>query len=149
MPDQTLTGPKLTSMIVFGVLTFAFGVLFTIGLNSTFGALMVGAIVAALTCAFIFFANTGRAAFARGFLGLGAVFIVIPVMALVGLGEQVAEGTLTSLQTNGTLSEEEAASLFLSSIMASAGLVFGMVVGFILLLIGGLMHRQKHPDQAS
>ena len=143
-----MTGPKLTAMIVFGLLSFVFGILFTIGLNSTFTALMVGAIVAGLTCAFIYFAKLGRHAFARGFLGLGAVFIVIPVLALVGLGEEVATGTLTSLQTNGTLSEEEASALFLSSIFASAGLVFGMIVGFILVLIGGLVHRVPKPSVA-
>ena len=102
---------------------------------------MGGAIVAALVCAFIWFAKTGRQAFARGFLGLGAVFIIVPVAALSGFGEQVTEASLTALQNGEGLTDEEASTLFLSSIFASAGLIFGMIVGLILVLIGGLMHR--------
>ncbi|GAB5446965.1 hypothetical protein [Gymnodinialimonas sp.] len=136
-----MTGPKLTALILFGALSFAFGFLFTVGLNGAFGGLMTGVIVAALTCAFIWFANNGRHAFARGFLGLGAVFIIVPIAALAGFGEQVAEGTLTAIQNGSSLTEEEAGALFLSSIFASAGLVFGIIFGLILVLIGGLMHR--------
>lgn len=144
-----MSGPKLTAMILFGALSFVFGFLFTVGLNGAFGALATGAIVAGLTCAFIWFSTTGRHAFARGFLSLGAVFIIVPVAALVGFGEEVAEGTLTAIQNGGSLSEEEASALFLSSIFASAGLVFGIVVGLILVLIGGLMHRRTAPETPS
>lgn len=141
-----MTGPKLTSMILFGALAFVFGILFTIGLNTTFGAIATGVIVAGATCAFIWFARTGRQAFARGFLSLGAVFIIVPIAALAGFGEQVADSTLTALQSDVGLSEDEAASLFLSSVFASAGLVFGMIIGLILVLIGGLMHRTQKTE---
>lgn len=140
-----MTGPQLTSMIVFGTLSFLFAILFTIGLNSTFGAIATGAIVAAMTCAFIYFAQTGKQGFARGFLALGAVFIIVPIAALAGFGEQVTEASLTVLQPDVNLTEDEAAALFLSSIFASAGLVFGIIIGLILVLVGGLMHR---PPQA-
>lgn len=143
-----MTGPKLTSMIVFGALAFLFAILFTIGLNSAFGAIVTGVIVAALTCAFIWFAASGRQTFARGFLSLGAVFIIVPVAALAGFGEQVADTSLVAIQTGGSISEEEASALFLSSIFASAGLVFGIIIGLVLVLIGGLMHRPAKPDPA-
>lgn len=143
-----MTGPKLTSLILFGALSFVFGFLFTVGLNGMFGGLATGVIVAGLTCAFIWFAKTGRHAFARGFLGLGAVFIIVPVAALAGFGEQVADGTLAAIQTGSSLTDEEASALFLSSIFASAGLVFGMIVGLVLVLIGGLMHRGPAPTSA-
>lgn len=137
-----MTGPKLTAMILFGSLSLLFGFTFTVGLNGAFGALATGVIAAGLTCAFIWYASIGRHAFARGFLSLGAVCIIVPVAALVGFGEQVADGTLTTLQDGGSLSEEEAGMLFVSSILASAGLVLGLIVGLILVLIGGLMHRR-------
>lgn len=143
-----MTGPKLTSMIVFGTLSFLFAILFTIGLNSGFGVIMTGLIVTALVCAFIWFAATGRQAFARGFLGLGAVFIIVPIAALAGFGEQLVDTTVTTWEAGGTLTEEEASTLFLSSIFASAGLIFGIIVGLILVLIGGLMHKQAKPDVA-
>lgn len=136
-----MTGSKLTAMIVFGVLSFAFAILFTIGLNSAFGAIVTGFIAAGLTCAFIYFATTGKQGFARGFLALGMVFIIVPIAALAGFGEQVAESSISFLEADGSFSEEETTALVLSSIFASAGLVFGIIVGLILVLIGGLMHR--------
>lgn len=136
-----MTGPKLTAMIIFGTLAFLFAILFTIGLISGFGAIATGAIVAALTCAFIFYAQTGKHGFARGFLALGAVFIVVPIAALSGLGEQVADASLTIINPDEDLTEDAANALFLSTLFASAGLVFGIIVGLILVLIGGLMHR--------
>lgn len=136
-----MTGPKLIAMIIFGTLAFLFGVLFTIGLNSAFGAIIGGVIVAALVCVFIWFAATGQQVFARGFLGLGAVFIIVPVAALLGFGEQMADSSLIALQSGEGFSDEEASALFLSSIFASAGIIFGIIVGLLLVLIGGLMHR--------
>lgn len=135
-----MTGPKLIAMILFGVLSFFFALMFSVGLNGMGAALVVGLLMAALTCGFIYFATTGRHAFARGFLGLGAVCIIVPIAALSGFGEQVAEGTLPALQTNGALSEEEASIFVVSSIVASAGVVFGMIIGLIFVVIGGLMH---------
>lgn len=143
-----MTGPKFTSMIVFGTLSFLSAIMFTIGLNSGFGAVVTGIIVAALVCAFIWFAASGRQAFARGFLGLGAVFIIVPIAALAGFGEQVAEGSLTALQNGESMTEDEASMLIVSSIFASAGLVFGLFVGLILVLIGGLMHKGSTPEPA-
>ncbi|QXT39803.1 hypothetical protein [Gymnodinialimonas ceratoperidinii] len=136
-----MTGPKLFSMIIFGTLAFFFAFLFSIGLNNAFGSLATATIGAALTCAFIWFARSARHAFARGFLGLGAVFIIVPVAALAGFGEQISNGAMASLQSGTSMTEEETSALVLSSVFASAGLVFGLVVGLILILIGGLMHR--------
>ncbi|MBL4627695.1 MAG: hypothetical protein JKY00_06605 [Roseicyclus sp.] len=144
-----MTGPKLTAMILFGALAFVFGVAFTIGLNSYFGALVTGAIAAALTCTLIWFAQTGTQAFARGFLALGAVFIIVPIAALSGFGGQIAESTVTALETGEGWSEEFTSALFLTSILASAGLVFGIIVGLILVLIGGLMHRPVRPTPSN
>lgn len=138
-----MSGPKLTSMIVFGTLSLLFGALFSIGLNGIGTAILVGAIVAGATCAFIWFAQTGRQAFARGFIGLGAVFLIVPVAALSGYGDQIAETSTAVMENGGTFTDEEASMLFLSTIFASAGLLFGMFAGFILVLIGGLMHRNK------
>lgn len=138
-----MTGPKLTAMILFGALSFTFGAILSLGLNGALSAVATGAFVAALVCAFIWFAKTGRYAFARGFLGLGAVFIIVPIAAIAGLGELVSETSLTTWETGGVLTEEEASALFVSSIVASAGLVFGIVVGLVLVLIGGLMHRPQ------
>lgn len=140
-----MSGPKLTATVVFGTLSFVFGGLFTAGLNGVPVAIIVGLLMAAATATFIFFAGTGRHAFARGFLGLGVVFIVVPIAALAGLGQQVADGTLPVLQGTGQLTEDDAAWLFVSSIVASAGLIFGIVVGLLLVLIGGLMHRKRQP----
>lgn len=140
-----MTGPKLTAMILFGVLSFLFGALFSVGLNGALSAALTGAVVAALTCAFIWFAQTGRHAFARGFLGLGAVFIVVPIAALAGLGELVSDTSIAAWEAGGLLTEQEATDLALSSIFASAGLIFGIVIGLILVLIGGLMHRRTTP----
>lgn len=137
-----MTGSRLTAMILFGTLGGVFGVLFTIGLNSAFAALATGVIVAGMIGAFIWFARSGHHAFARGFLGLGAVFIVVPVAALAGFGEQIADGSIAAIQSGVSMTEAEASALVLSSIFASAGLVFGMVVGLVLILIGGLMHRR-------
>lgn len=141
-----MSGPKLTAMIVFGTLSFLFAILFSLGLNGTFEAVATGIVVTALVCVFIWFAKTRRHAFARGFLGLGAVCIIVPFAALAGFGEQVAEESLTALQTGQILSEDEVSLLMISSIFASAGLVFGLIVGLILVLIGGLMHR---PEKAT
>lgn len=141
-----MTGPKLISMILFGALTWVFGFIFTIGLNGAFSAIMTGTIVATLTCVFIWFAGTSQHAFARGFLGLGAVFIIVPVAALMGFGERLAETSLTALETSVALTEEESSALIVSSLLASAGLIFGIFVGLILVLIGGLMHRRKQPE---
>lgn len=137
-----MMGPKRTAMILFGALGGVFGALFAIGLNNAFGALATGVIAAGLTGTFIWFARTGHHAFARGFLGLGAVFIVIPFAVLAGFGAQVAEGSIAAIQSSANVTEEEATALFLSSIFVSAGLVFGIVVGVVLVLIGGLMHRR-------
>jgi hypothetical protein len=144
-----MTGPKLFSMIIFGTLTFFFAYLFSIGLNNAFGSLVTAMVCAALTCAFIWFARSARHAFARGFLGLGAVFIIVPVAALAGFGEQISNGAIASLQTGTSLSEEETGALVLSSVFASAGLIFGWIVGLILILIGGLMHRTATPAPGS
>lgn len=143
-----MTGPKLTALIVFGTLSFVFGALFSIGLSGIISAVVTGAFVAALVCALIWFAKTGRHAFARGFLGLGAVFIIVPLAALIDLGEQIANDALPILQDASALSDQEAAILAMSeftvpSIVASAGIVFGMIVGLILVIIGGLMHLKK------
>ena len=62
-------------------------------------------------------------------------------MQVSGFGDQISETTLTALETGEGWSEEETGALIFSSILASAGLVFGAVVGAILVLIGGLMHR--------
>ena len=139
-----MTGPKLFSMIIFGTLAFFFAFLFTIGLNSAFGSLATATVCAALTCAFIWFAHSARHAFARGFLGLGAVFIIVPIAALAGFGEQISNGAMASLQTGTSMTEEETSALVLSSVFASAGLIFGLIVGLILILIGGLMHRTSN-----
>ncbi|WP_341863390.1 hypothetical protein [Gymnodinialimonas sp. 57CJ19] len=138
-----MTGPKLTSMIVFGTLSLLFGALFSVGLNGVGTAFLVGVIVAGATCAFIWFAKTGRQAFARGFIGLGAVFLIVPVAALSGLGDQLVETSTAVMENGGTFTDEDASMLFLSTLFASAGLLFGMFAGFILVLIGGLMHRNK------
>ncbi len=135
-----MTGPKLTAMIVFGALSFLFAFLFTIGLNSAFGAIATGAIVAGLACAFIYFAKSIKQGFARGFLALGMVFIIVPIAALAGFGDQLAETVLT-VQDGIRITEDETATLMLQSAFATAGLVFGIIVGLILVLIGGLMHR--------
>ncbi|MBY4894488.1 hypothetical protein KUL25_17155 [Rhodobacteraceae bacterium N5(2021)] len=140
-----MTGPKLISMILFGTLAWMFGFLFTVGLSGASGGLLAGVIVAGLSCTFIWFASCGRHAFARGFLSLGAVFIIVPVAGMVGFGEQVAETSVAALQSGEGLTDEEASALFLSSIMAGAGLIFGIIVGLVLVLIGGLMHRRTVP----
>ncbi|UWQ96008.1 hypothetical protein K3728_01830 [Rhodobacteraceae bacterium M385] len=143
-----MSGPKLTSMIVFGTLSLLFGALFSIGLNGVGTAFVVGVIVAGATCAFIWFAKTGRQAFARGFIGLGAVFLIVPVAALSGYGDQIADTSTAVMANGGAFTDEEASMLFLSTIFASAGLLFGMFAGFILVLIGGLMHRNKPTETA-
>lgn len=138
-----MTGPKLTAMILFGALGFLFGFIFSIGLLGGFGALATGLIAAGATCTLIWFADTGKRAFARGFMALGAVFILVPVMALGGWAEQAGNVSLEAL-TNGTeFTEEQASEFVLTSIFASAGVIFGVVVGLILVLIGGLMHSGK------
>ena len=140
-----MTGPKLTAIILFGVLSFAFGALFSLGLNGVLAAIIVGLIMAFGAGVFIYFAKTGRLAFARGFLALGTVCIVVPIAALAGLGEQVANGTLPVLQDTTVLTDHEAVTFTMTefvvpSLVASAGVVFGMLVGLILVIIGGLMH---------
>jgi hypothetical protein len=137
-----MTGPKLTALILFCALAFAFGVLFSIGITGGVGSVLTGVLAAAGTGALIWFAETGKTAFARGFLALGAVFIIVPLVALGGLGEQLGDAAVQAVDTETLLSEDEIGALALRSIFASAGLVFGLIVGMILVLIGGLMHRR-------
>lgn len=136
-----MTGPKLTALILFGILSLLFAFLFVIGLTSAMTAMLTGLISAAATCTLIWFAETGKRAFARGFLALGAVFVFVPVAGLGAWGEQIADTALVALESAEGLSDDAASSLAITSILASAGLVFGMVFGAILILIGALMHR--------
>ncbi len=140
-----MSGPKLTAMILFGALALLFGFLFSVGIVGGIGAFLTGLIAAGGTCALIWFADTGKIAFARGFLALGAVFIVVPIVGLGGLGEQVGDAAVQAIGNETSLSEEEFSALAVQSIFASAGLVFGLIVGLILILIGGLMHRRPAP----
>lgn len=137
-----MTGPKLTAMILFGALSFVFGLLFAGPIVGAFGGLVTAFIVAVGTAALIYFAETGKQAFARGFLALGAVFIVVPVVGLAGLGEQVADVAVQAIEGENAVSEEEFGAIAVTSIFATAGLAFGFIVGLILVLIGGLMHRR-------
>jgi hypothetical protein len=137
-----MNGPKLTALMLFGAFAFVFAVLFSIGIVGGIGAILTGLLAAAGTGALIWFAETGKIAFARGFLALGAVFIIVPVVALGGLGEQLGDAAVQAIDTETQLTEDEFNTLALQSIFASAGLVFGMIVGLILVLIGGLMHRR-------
>lgn len=140
-----MTGPKLTALILFCCLSLLFGVLLSIGIVGGLGSIPIGLLAAGATGALIWFAETGRTAFARGFMALGAVFIVVPVVGLGGLGDQLGNAAIQAVEADNTLSEEEISALALRSIFASAGLVFGVVVGLILVLIGGLMHRRSAP----
>lgn len=140
-----MAGPKLTAMILFGALALVFGFVLSATIVGTFGGALTGLIAAAGTGVLIRFAETGRTAFARGFLALGAIFIVVPVVGLAGLGEQVGEVATQALEGDRSLGEDEFGALALTSIFASVGLVFGMIFGLILILVGGLMHRRRVP----
>jgi hypothetical protein len=137
-----MSGAKLTAMILFGALAFVFTYLFTVGLTSAATATLSGIVAAAATCALIWFAQTGKHAFARGFLALGAVFICVPVAGLGQWGEEFAASSLQAVETGAGLSDEDYSQFVLTSIFASAGVVLGLVVGAILVLIGALMHRK-------
>lgn len=137
-----MTGPKLTALILFDALALLFGFLLSVGIVGWFGALLTAMLASAGTGALIWFADTDKTAFARGFLALGAVFIVVPVVGLAGLGEQWGDAAVQAVGTETTLSEEELSALTLRSVFATAGLAFGLLVGMILVLIGGLMHRR-------
>lgn len=140
-----MTGPKLTAMILFGCLAFLFTFLFTVGLTSGMTATLAAIVAAAATAVLIRYADTGKRAFARGFMALGAVFIFIPIAAFGAWGEQFANSSAQTLRAGETLSEEVYSELVVTSVFASAGLVMGLFVGAILVLIGALMHRQPRP----
>ncbi|MEX3017072.1 hypothetical protein [Gymnodinialimonas hymeniacidonis] len=140
-----MSGPKLTALVLFCALALLFGFILSVGVVGGFGGFLTGVIAAAGTGAFIWFADIGKIAFARGFLALGAVFIVVPIVGLAGLGEQVGDVAVETLTTEQSLTEEQFNQLAITSIFASAGLIFGIVVGLILILIGGLMHKRPAP----
>ncbi len=144
-----MTGPKFTALILFDSLAILFGFLLSVGIVGWVGAALVGLIASAGTGALIWFAETGRTAFARGFLALGAVFIVVPIVGLGGLGEQLGDAAVQAVEGEAALTEDEFNALALQSIFASAGLVFGLIVGMILVLIGGLMHRRPTSPPSS
>lgn len=144
-----MTGPKLTALILFGALALLFAFLLSVGLVGGFGAVLTGLLAAAGTAALIWYADTGKTAFARGFLALGAVFIVVPIVGLGGLGEQLGDAAVQAVEGEAALTEDEIGALALQSIFASAGLVFGLIVGMILVLIGGLMHRRPTSPPSS
>ncbi|WP_224816863.1 hypothetical protein [Hasllibacter sp. MH4015] len=137
-----MSGPKLTAMILFGALALVFGFILSATIVGAFGGFLTGLIAAAGVCALIWFADLEKLAFARGFLGLGAVFIVVPIVGLAGLGEQVSEVAVQALETGESVTEDEFGAIAITSIFASAGLVLGMIIGLILILIGGLMHSR-------
>ncbi len=137
-----MTGPKLTALILFCALSILFGFLLSVGIAGGTVALLVGCLAAAGTGALIWFATTGRIAFARGFLGLGCVLVVVPIITLGGLGEAFTDAAGQAIDPGEVVTDEELSTLALQSIFASAGLVFGLVVGLILILIGGLMHKR-------
>lgn len=141
-----MTGPRLTAMILFGALAFVFAFLFAVGLVGGLGALITGLVAAGATGALIHFVDpggSGKRAFGRGFMALGAVFILVPVASLGGWAEQAGDVTLQALTDGTRLTEEEASQFVLTSIFASAGVIFGMIIGLILVLIGGLMQSGK------
>ncbi|MBF9044535.1 hypothetical protein HKCCE4037_14420 [Rhodobacterales bacterium HKCCE4037] len=137
-----MTGSKLTALIIFGALALLFGFILSVGIVGGFGAFAVGVICAAGTGALIWFADSGKIAVARGFLGLGAVLIVVPIVGFAGLGEQVSDAAVQAIGNEQTLTDEQLGTLAVQSIFASAGFAFGLIVGLILVLIGGLMHRR-------
>lgn len=130
-----MTGQKLTAMMIFGSLSFIFGILFSISLFGVIPSIFVGVFVAVLTAAFIFLAKTNRYAFARGFIGLGVVFLVVPMAAIAALGPSVADGTGRMRLDDNWMTETAIV------VVAFGGLVFGTIIGLVLVLIGGLMHR--------
>jgi len=133
-------------MILFGALGFVFAFVFAVGLVGGVGALVTGLVAAAATCALIRFVDpegSSKRAFGRGFMALGAVFILVPVMALGGWAEQAGDASLQALTDGTHFTDEQASAFVLTSILASAGVIFGMVVGLILVLIGGLMQSGK------
>lgn len=135
-PRPALTGPKLVAMILFGFLAFAVTFLFSIGLTSGRTASLSGLVTAGLTSAAILLADDNRRAFARGILGLGAVFVLVPLAVVAQWGEDLATGA------TGGLSDAERGEILAISVLFSAGLVFGLVAGGLLLLAGGLLHRR-------
>ena len=131
-----MTTHKLFALIIITLLTFAFAWLLSAGVIGIAGGTICGIIVATASAALIYNASTGKRAYARGFLALGATFILVPFVNLFAIGDQVVSN-LPALSNGEQALQDE---IFLASFVASAGLIFGLVIGCILVAIGALMH---------
>lgn len=126
---------KILAALVMGVLAAIIASPLAALFVSGGGSNVVFLVVLALTALVAIFAPTGRRAWGRGSLIVGALFIAMPLF-VTGLSAQVGSSMVTDAAASGDEAATAIGATLGGGLMVGASMFIGFIAGTVFLILG-------------